>query len=369
MFRNTPFVQFTLHNLLKTALLPVIAFALSASFMSIACTPDQFFALMDNLEKQEAAAEAARVEIFVEDSLLPAINAVAEEFRKIRPECQIILEPSSSKMAVRKIVDMGRVPDILITRGIYLIQTEGITPDYSPFFIQFARDRLVIAFTDASTGGSGITETAWPAMLSQKKARFGRVSRDSDPLGVYTDFMASLMTAMKLWPAEVSPEIWAKSFSRDQNRVDPLDLVRQLETGNMDYAFIYSSLAQSHRLKTLELPSPANLGVESLSWKEGRDGSVDLSVAGRRFRVPASPIYAVACVMSESAHPKSSAAFIRYLVGDGQKHLAAGNLIPYTIEGLVEQKTAQQSSQQPEQQAAAADSSSVKSRPELVDQK
>jgi len=346
---QTPLVKGLLISLILLVSLTFSIFDTGAH----ACTPEQFFALMADLEKQQTDASSRQIEIFVEDSLLPSINAVADKFKAINPGYRITLEPSSAKMAVRKIMDMGRVPDILLTRGIYLLQTENLVPDYSPFFIQFARDRIVLAYTSASAGGADVNADNWDTLLAQGKAVFGRVARDSDPLGVYTDFMAAIMTSSSLWKNPSAAKAWNSAFPPATQRIDALDLVRQLETGNLDYAFIYASLAQSHRLKSLEIPEPANLGTESMAWETSRDGSVDLKVSGRRFRVPASPAYAVACVMNESTHPGASTAFIRFLVQDGQPFLRAGNLTPYTIEGLLQESRPSERNQKEQEKSKA----------------
>lgn len=296
-----------------------------------ACTPEEFFALMATLEQAKVEKEAATVTVFLDSALFAPMRDVVTDFNSFHPEIKVVLEPSPANMAVRKITELGRTPDVLMTFGVHLVQIEKIVPDHSPCYVQFARDRIVLAYTDASAGGAGLTEVNWQNLFFQGKARFGKVSHASDPLGVYTESMAKILSARF---GEPFKEAWKKSFAADQVRMDPIDLVKQLEAGNLDYCFVYASIASAHRLKVIDIPEEAALGFREMNWAQSDASSVDLVRSDATYKIPGSPILAVACVLKESPHPGASSIFLAYLAGKGQAAVDRAGLISHIIEGV-----------------------------------
>lgn len=303
---------------------------------AFSCTAEEFFALMTDLRSKEKSKEEKKVIIYADSALAQAVKSVSDHYQKINPECSIIIEPSPAKIAVRKIIDLGKTPDLLIFYSNNLARSENLVPSVTGCLIQFARDKLVIAYTDSSLGGPDITVKNWPDYLFSENIKFGIVKKEMDPLGIYTESMALLAESLFNKSRPGFFDKWQKSFSHSEVRANPIDLVRQAETGNIDYAIIYSSLARAHRLKTLDLQDELNFSKTTLSWVAAKIGTVKIKGPDKESAVPGELIWAIACPLNEGPHPGATSKFLSYLASGAMGHIEKAGLIPNIVEGMAE---------------------------------
>ena len=114
-------------------------------------------------------------------------------------------------------------------------------------------------------------------------------------------------------------------------RPKSVELISLLQTGNMDYAFEYLSVALQHKLKFIRLPDEINLG--SFQYEDFyRQAKV--KIAGKKpgeFReVQGSPIVYGITLLKNAPDRKAAIAFLKYFLSPdgGLKILAETGQLP-----------------------------------------
>lgn len=193
--------------------------------------------------------------IFHAGSLAVPFKQICEEFNSHYPGIKIFREAAGSRICARKIVDLHRPCDVIACADYTVIDTLLI-PRYAEWNIKFASNEMVIAFTEDSRSPGDIDKDNWYDILPGKDAAFGRSDPNADPCGYRAVFMIKL--AEKFYSR---PGLAAKMLAKDRRYIRPkeVDLLALLEAGELDYIFIYRSVAEQHKLKYITLPDEINL--------------------------------------------------------------------------------------------------------------
>lgn len=198
--------------------------------------------------------------IFHAGSLSVPFKKIAQEFETVNPGIKVLLEPAGSVACARKITDLKKPCDLMASSDYKVIE-ELLIPGYTGWHIPFASNELVIAYNENSTGSQEINDSNWPEILLSKNVFYGRADPNSDPCGYRTVMTFQLASQLYLLP-----ELESKLTDKDQKYIRPkeVDLLALLEVGEIDYIFIYKSVAVQHQLKFTELPEEINLGNPAL---------------------------------------------------------------------------------------------------------
>jgi molybdate/tungstate transport system substrate-binding protein len=103
-----------------------------------------------------------------------------------------------------------------------------------------------------------VNEGNWYKILARKGVVWGHSDPNLDPCG-YRSLMV-LQLAEKHYQAPGLYDQLIANRPKENVRAKSVDLVALLETGNMDYAWEYLSVAVQHGLKYVVLPDEINLG-------------------------------------------------------------------------------------------------------------
>lgn len=193
--------------------------------------------------------------IFHAGSLSVPMKEISFEFNKIHPEVNILGEAAGSVDSARKITDLSRPCDIMASAD-YSVIDKIFIPDYADWNIKFAANEMAIVFNPNSRYADKINEKNWYETLMNPDVSFGRADPDSDPCGYRT-----LMTLQLAERYYKKPELYKNMLEKDPEFILPkeIDLLGLLESGSLDYIFVYRSLAIQHGLKCLILPDQINL--------------------------------------------------------------------------------------------------------------
>jgi molybdate/tungstate transport system substrate-binding protein len=197
------------------------------------------------------------VTIFHAGSLTVPMVAMEKAFEAKYPEVDIQREPSGSSKAARKISDLGKPCDIMAAAD-YKVIDKLLRPDFTDNNIRFASNRMVLCYTDQSRYADIISEKNWVAILQKPDVVWGHSAPDLDPCGYRT--LMVLQLAEKYYQ---QPDLYQKTIAnRPVRNVRPkaVELISLLQTGNMDYAWEYRSVAVQHNLQFVEMPDQINLG-------------------------------------------------------------------------------------------------------------
>lgn len=199
--------------------------------------------------------------IFHAGSLSLPVRELSKTFEEANSGVRILSEAAGSLHSARKITELGRNCDIMLSADHYVVSSMLI-PRYASWNIHFATNELVIAFRDESAYASVISSETWPEILLRQDVIIGRSDPDADPCGYRTVFAARL--AEEFYGR---PGLADSLLDKDTEYIRPkeVDLVALAETGVIDYMFQYRSVAIQHGLRFLELPDEINLSSPAMA--------------------------------------------------------------------------------------------------------
>lgn len=225
------------------------------------------------------------LKIFCAGSLKIPLDKVSELYKE-RYNVDIYIEAGGSIETIRKITDLGKSADILAVADYRLIPSY-LYSEYADWYIGFASNQIVLVYTNRSKYLSELVtgNLSWYDVLSKNDVRWGFSDPNKDPCGyraVGVIGLASLYynegiilndlllknTNFQAKFENDSVEISVPSLINIKSnslsiRPKSVDLIALLETGGLDYAFEYRSVAIQHGLGYIELPSKINLGDPS----------------------------------------------------------------------------------------------------------
>lgn len=197
------------------------------------------------------------VVMFHAGSLTMPFEAMEKEFEARYPGVDLQREASGSQAAARKITDLKKPCDIMASADFKVID-KLLIPKHADWNIRFATNQLVLCYTDKSKYADQVTDKNWHEILQRKGVVWGHSNPDLDPCG-YRALMV-LQLAEKYYKKPGLFERILANRPLENVRPKSVELVSLLQTGNMDYAWEYLSVAVQHGLKYVALPEKINLG-------------------------------------------------------------------------------------------------------------
>jgi len=207
------------------------------------------------------ASVSGKLIVFHAGSLSVPFKQIAAAFTKENPDVRVALEAAGSRTCARKISDLQRPCDVMASAD-YTVIDALLVPAHADWNIRFASNEMTITYHDESRGSDRINRDNWVDVLMESKVAFGRADPNADPCGY-----RSVLT-MKLAEKHYErPGLAARMLRKDLRCIRPkeTDLLGLLEAGEIDYIFLYRSVAEQHGLKRLLLPDEVNLKTPKLA--------------------------------------------------------------------------------------------------------
>ncbi len=270
-----------------------------------------------NEPKEESTGLSGELVILHAGSLAVPLMQVSKAFEKQHPNVKILLEGAGSVACARKITELNRACDIMASAD-YKIIDEMLMPDHSVFNIQFATNEMVIAFTEKSKLRESINADNWFEILQNDEVSYGRSDPDSDPCGYRSVLVSKLSENFYNQPGLADAIL-----SKDNKYIRPkeTDLLALLETGAIDYIFIYRSVAGQHGLEYVSLPDSINLKTNTL---EAYYQTVSTEIKGKKpgemlTKQGSAMVYGIT-MLKQAPNPEVATAFMQFFLGEnGQK--------------------------------------------------
>ncbi len=258
------------------------------------------------------AAPHGVLTIFHAGSLTVPMGAIEKAFEAKYPDVDVQREPSGSSKAARKISDLGKPCDIMAAAD-YKVIDKLLRPDFTDNNIRFASNRMVLCYTDQSRFADIINEKNWMDILQKPGVVWGHSSPDLDPCGYRT--LMVLQLAEKYYR---QPGLYRKTIAnRPERNVRPkaVELISLLQTGNMDYAWEYRSVAVQHHLKFVEMPDEINLGNYKFD-SEYAQATVDVSgkTPGTTMTMTGKSITYGITLLKEAPNREAAIAFLAFML-------------------------------------------------------
>ena len=260
-------------------------------------------------------------------SLAVPFKLVLDAFTHRYPDVRVLQEHSGSLAAVRKLTELDRIPDVLALADGTLFPAL-LQPEYTSWHAVFARNAMVLAVSPMVPPDDRGTADTWPDVLLDRSVRWGQADPAVDPAGYRTIMVFDLAERHYGRPG-LGRALRNRSEPR-YTRPKSADLVALLQLGELDYAWLYASLARFHELPYVALPEAINLSDPRFADEyhravvrvPGRTGAPrdTIEIRGRAIEVAVS-------VPIDAPHPEVAQAFFRFLVSaNGQSILREAGL-------------------------------------------
>lgn len=282
-------------------------------------------------------------------SLSVPFDKMAEEYISDNPQVTVNAESAGSRTTIRKVTELDKPCDIIGSADYAAIE-ELMFPDWADWYICFARNQMVIAYRDGAPFASDIADgtRTWFDVLRNEEVTYGHSDPDADPCGYRT--LMTVQLAEKYYYEEagdfgVTPDENAAGLydaliqlpeggtEVDRGRtggdwgevVKPksVDLLYLLESGDLDYAFEYRSVAQQREFGYVELPTEIDLS--SLEFEDFY-GEVQVDVTGSEpgttSMLTGAPIVYGLTIPTDAPHEELALDFVEFILGsEGQQIL------------------------------------------------
>jgi molybdate/tungstate transport system substrate-binding protein len=270
---------------LVRGILPKIAtivLALTLLVMVLACAP------------QDGETPAGgTLKISHAGSLAVPFEELKAEFEELHPGVDIVFESGGSAEIISRAIAQEQAgeapPDIIASADYKLIPDRLYGDGYADWYIAFARNMMVLCYRDGAPGSDAIADgtRAWYDVLRNEPVSYGHSDPDADPCGYRTLLVAQLAqkyyhdeaAEFGLTPDPNADELYdalVPGTEHERGRVGgtsearpsgseefvskkSVDLIVALETGDLDYAFEYRSVAVQHELNFIELDDQINM--------------------------------------------------------------------------------------------------------------
>jgi molybdate/tungstate transport system substrate-binding protein len=260
-------------------------------------------------KKQPRQSEKELV-IFHAGSLSVPFRDISAAFNELYPDVTIKAEAAGSRACARKISDLKKQCDVMGSAD-YKVIANLLMDEYADFNIQFAANEMAIAYTEKSRFAAQITAGNWHEILLKENVAIGRADPDLDPCG-YRTVMALQLAQKHYNISGLAEKLLNKEWVI---RPKETDLLVLLEAGEIDYVFIYRSVASQHGLEILLLPDQINL--KSPDMKEFYIAA-KVEVSGKKpgetiTRIGEPMIYGVT-ICKDAPNPKIAADYVAFLL-------------------------------------------------------
>lgn len=298
-----------LHLLTATGLLAAFAFLTGAGTPRAAPPP----------------APKAPVHVFYASTLAGYMKDLTSVYERGFPGSKMEGEASGSLDAIRKVTDLGRRADLVVSADWRLLATPRRGLDR--WVIVFAGNEMALLYTAQSRGADHINAFNWYRILLQPGVRYGHSDPARDPEGYWTLIVWKLAERYYNRPG-LATKLSAHCPLANIRPSDS-ELVALLQSGELDYYFGFRSEAHLGNFRYVELPPEINLGAMKYA-KLYSEVSTEAGPAEKPIRIVGAP---VAYGVTLASHPQNRAgaiALLRLMLGASGRRLAKQNgLVAY----------------------------------------
>jgi molybdate/tungstate transport system substrate-binding protein len=251
--------------------------------------------------------------VFNAGSLAKPFNDLLQAFKAKHPEVAPAQENSGSLEAARKMTELGKIPDVIGVAD-YGVMPKLLIPQHATWFATFARNSMVLIYTDQSIGAGEINGVNWWELLLRPGVRAGRSDPTLDPNGYRT--LMAFQLAEKFYQQPGLASRLERALPPKYIRPKEADLTALVQAGELDYSWSYVSIARTAGLRYVELPPEVDLSDPKLAdwYAQARVRLPGKSRAGKdSVEFQAEPIVYALTIPTAAPHPRTAIAFVRYI--------------------------------------------------------
>src|SRR5215208_3698170 len=172
--------------------------------------------------------------VFNAGSLAKPFSDLLKAFKATHPNVNPAQENSGSLEAARKLTDLGKIPDVIGVAD-YGVIAKLLIPQHATWYTTFARNSMVLVYTDQSIGAKQINVQNWWKVLLRPGVRAGHSDPRLDPNG-YRSLMV-FQLAEKFYRQPGLADRLNRAFPPKYMRPKEADLTALVQAGELDYSW------------------------------------------------------------------------------------------------------------------------------------
>jgi molybdate/tungstate transport system substrate-binding protein len=282
-------------------------------------------------------------------SLMVPFYEMEKEFEAQHPEVDVLIEGHGSIQVIRHVTELHEEADVLVIADYSLIpmmmystKMPDTTESYADWHVKFATNTIGIAYTPQSKYADEIDTENWYEILARPDIKLGFSDARLDSCGYRVLMVCQLAslyyndeTMFEGITGGFSPPVTVSGNASEYVisvpeilkpvkatlRSSSVSLLALLDSGDIDYAFMYRSVAEQYGLRFLDLPPEINLGSDGYS--ELTEG-LEVILAFQRFasiqpEFDCQPIVYGITIPSNAPHLEMAIEFASFVIGpEGQ---------------------------------------------------
>jgi molybdate/tungstate transport system substrate-binding protein len=326
----------------------LLAALVAASILSLSvwgCTP--------------STQERVELKVICAGSLMVPFTEVGKAYEAQNPRVKVLTEGHGSVQVIRRVTELGARADVIAVADHSLIPAmmyNARMPDsgrsYADWYIGFATNTLGLAYTASSKYAGEINASNWYEILARPDVKLGIPDPRFDACG-YRALMASWLAGLLYDDGDLFHDVlgdfeYPISLEVENGRctilvpeiIRPLKasvrgssvvLLGILESGDIDYAFEYKSVAEQRNLYFLEFPPEINLGSDDFQ-SLGYELSVKIDYQRFASLIPdfvCQEIFYGVTIPENSPHREVALDYLKFLLGPAGREIFAQQYQPF----------------------------------------
>ncbi|MBZ4643043.1 MAG: hypothetical protein JG767_652 [Deferribacteraceae bacterium] len=272
------------------------------------------FALSEFIVVNSARCE---IKINVPEVFIQSMKNIKKQFESEDKDNSVIVFDDdctvSAKDNVKKISETAI--DIIPMKYIDEHMSNKSASEYA-FFITFATDRMVLAYTQKSKYSTEINRENWPSYLRKSEVKFGLVSDFTKICNVRQ------LLALKLSQRSyLQPNLYATLYNKSLKYSNVREIVEASHRGDVDYFITYRTIAIENGLNYIELPDMASLSNDCYKAIYNNTYVEIPQEDGSLKRLSGDCIYFSIAVKKGYENDPEVTEFLNYFLGDDAKEL------------------------------------------------
>ena len=249
--------------------------------------------------------------VFNAGSLARPIRAALDTFAA-HEGVRVEQESAGSLETARKLTELGKVPDLIALADAEVFP-RYLMPGQVDGYVEFARNRMVLAYTDRSRFAQEMGPDTWWRILLRPGVETGRSDPQLDPNG-YRSMLVWQLAEHHYGEPGLAARLEAASPPRNV-RPKEADLIGLLQAGEFDYIWSYESIARAIGLRYVQLPKAIDLSPPDSADSYARATiTVRGARAGDSVTFRGAPIVYAFAVPREAPHAALAARFAAFLL-------------------------------------------------------
>lgn len=295
-----------------------------------------FSVLMSGCINKNLEDQKLNLKIFHAGSLAEPLSEIEKEFEAQCKNIDVQMEAAGSVQTINKVIQLNKSADVVFSADADLIQM--MYPNYANWTIKFATNEIVLAYTNNSKYANEINSNNWYEILKRDGVKFGFSNPNNDPCG-YRSIITIQLAEFKYNNNKIFDDIIEKNTNirsecENENltcmvvipssaQINPnpnkvmirsleIDLISALQNKEIDYFFIYRSVAVQNKFNFIELPAEINLKDEQNNKIYER---VSIKFENGKIQKGRAIVYGVT-IPKNAEHKKEAIEFVKFLISN-----------------------------------------------------